>query len=157
MASDRWVILSPDGPFDTPAAYYTAWAEQYMSLIADGQLYTNYPVDAYLVHRFLKDSVGRLTGLKEKGNTDPAKKFFLKHVDDKGDHLLVDVKAKPSGGLRPALTPTPGTVRWQRAGRRPKGDSQFRSLRSQGIAAPDERSGSWRWEQVTATGIKNCW
>jgi hypothetical protein len=42
-----------------------------------------------------------------------------------GDHVLVDVKAKPSGGLRPALTPTPGAVRWQRAGRRPKGDPQI--------------------------------
>jgi hypothetical protein len=42
-----------------------------------------------------------------------------------GDHVLVDVKAKPSGGLRPALTPTPGAVRWQRAGRRAKGDPQI--------------------------------
>ena len=28
----------------------------------------------------------------------------------KDDHVLVDVKAKPFGGLRPALTPTPGAV-----------------------------------------------
>lgn len=26
------------------------------------------------------------------------------------DHVLIDVKAKPSGGLRPALTPTPGAA-----------------------------------------------
>jgi hypothetical protein len=35
------------------------------------------------------------------------------------DHVLVDVKAKPSG-LRPALTPTPGAAPERRAGRRPQ-------------------------------------
>jgi hypothetical protein len=43
-----------------------------------------------------------------------------------GDHVLVDVKAKPSGwAYGPALTPTPGAVRWQGAGRRPQGDRQI--------------------------------
>ena len=36
------------------------------------------------------------------------------------DHVLVDVKAKAFGGLRPALTPTPGAVPEQRAGCRPQ-------------------------------------
>lgn len=37
-ASDRFVCLDPYGPFETSAEYCTAWAEQYLILIADGQL-----------------------------------------------------------------------------------------------------------------------
>jgi hypothetical protein len=51
------------------------------------------------------------------------------------DHVLVDVKAKAFGGLRPALTPTPGAVPEQRAGCRTQDIHKFRSLRFQGIAA----------------------
>jgi hypothetical protein len=54
-ASDRFVCLEPYGPFETSTAYYTAWAEQYLALIADGQLYPQFPVEAYLVYRFLRD------------------------------------------------------------------------------------------------------
>ena len=50
------------------------------------------------------------------------------------DHVLVDVKAKAFGGLRPALTPTPGAVPEQQAGCRPQDIHKFRSLRLQGIA-----------------------
>ncbi len=82
-ASDRFVCLYPHGPFDTSEAYYTSWAEQYLSLIANGQLYPQYPVEAYLVYRFLKDYAAELAN-------DGEDVFFLKHVDDKGDHLLVD-------------------------------------------------------------------
>jgi len=35
-ASDRFVCLDPYGPFETSAAYYTGWTEQYLALIADG-------------------------------------------------------------------------------------------------------------------------
>ncbi|KAK3324822.1 hypothetical protein B0T19DRAFT_465062 [Cercophora scortea] len=85
VASDRFVVLDPWGPFGTAAAYYAGWAEQYLALIADGQLYPQFPVEAYLVYRFLKDA-----GAQQL--TDPTENelFFLKHVDDKGDHLMVD-------------------------------------------------------------------
>ncbi|KAI6287567.1 hypothetical protein MCOR10_000844 [Pyricularia oryzae] len=46
VARDRFVVLASEGPFDTSASYYTAFAEQYLALIADGKLYTEYPVDA---------------------------------------------------------------------------------------------------------------
>lgn len=82
MASDRFVCLDPCGPFETPAAYYAGWAEQYLALIADGQLYPQFPVEVYLVYRFLQDNAAQLSDTEDK--------FFLKHVDDKGDHLLVD-------------------------------------------------------------------
>ncbi|KAM6487614.1 hypothetical protein HDV62DRAFT_400017 [Trichoderma sp. SZMC 28011] len=87
-ASDRFGVLTPDGPFHNSTAYYTAFAEQYLELIADGQLYTEFPVDAYLVYRFLKDNVSQIA--EQGGETKSPEKFFLKHVDDKGDHLLVD-------------------------------------------------------------------
>ncbi|KAI1118131.1 hypothetical protein F5Y14DRAFT_401158 [Nemania sp. NC0429] len=82
-ASDRFVCLGPYGPFETSAAYYTAWTEQYLILIADGQLYPQFPVEAYLVYRFLQDNVSQLSDPEDD-------KFYLKHVDDKGDHLMVD-------------------------------------------------------------------
>lgn len=85
-ASDRFVVLDPDGPFESAVDYYTAWAEQHLELIADRQLYNEYPVDAYLVHRFLKENAGQLAEAEDHGPGG----FFLKHADDHGDHLLLD-------------------------------------------------------------------
>ncbi|TGJ83703.1 hypothetical protein E0Z10_g5084 [Xylaria hypoxylon] len=95
VASDRFVVLTPEGPFDTSTSYYTAFAEQYLTLIADGQLYTEYPVDAYLVYRFLKDNAAQLA--QQDTEAQVPEKFFLKHVDDKGDHLLVDKNLNITG------------------------------------------------------------
>lgn len=94
VASDRFLVLNPTGPFATSAAYYTAFAEQYLALIADGQLYTEYPIDAYLVYRFLKDNAVKLVSQEENQTTE---RFYLKHVDDKGDHLLVDEQLNITG------------------------------------------------------------
>lgn len=82
IASDRFVCLDPYGPFETSADCYTAWAEQYLTLIADGQLYPQFSVEAYLVYRFLQENSTQVS--------EPEDRFYLKHVDDKGDHLLVD-------------------------------------------------------------------
>ncbi|KAK4041470.1 hypothetical protein C8A01DRAFT_45427 [Parachaetomium inaequale] len=88
-ASDRFVVLDPDGPFEGAVDYYTAWAEQYLALIADRQLYPEYPVDAYIVYLFLKENAWQLA--QEEGKQAPTRvEFFLKHVDDHGDHLLLD-------------------------------------------------------------------
>ncbi|KAG6004298.1 hypothetical protein E4U21_001195 [Claviceps maximensis] len=95
VASDRFVVLTPEGPFDNSMAYYTAFAEQYLALITDGQLYTEYPIDAYLTYRFLKDNAAQLVQGSVEGQT--TEKFFLKHVDDKGDHLLVDENLNVTG------------------------------------------------------------
>ncbi|KAI1272956.1 hypothetical protein F5Y07DRAFT_378386 [Xylaria sp. FL0933] len=95
VASDRFVVLSPEGPFDTSISYYTAYAEQYLALIADGQLYTEYSVDAYLVYRFLKDNAVQL--IQQDAEARAPEQFFLKHVDDKGDHLLVDENLNITG------------------------------------------------------------
>ncbi|KAK4039240.1 hypothetical protein C8A01DRAFT_47264 [Parachaetomium inaequale] len=97
VASDRFMVLDPFGPFERAIDYYTAWAEQYLALIADGQLYAEHPVDAYLVYRFLKENAWQLVQDDDDHATEttPASKqqqqqFFMKHVDDVGHHLLVD-------------------------------------------------------------------
>ncbi|KAI1132538.1 hypothetical protein F5Y10DRAFT_196677 [Nemania abortiva] len=95
-ASDRCIALDPEGPFDTSIAYYTAFAEQYLALIADGQAYTKYPVDAYLVYRFLKDNAAAQLSQPDTEAQTP-EKFFLKHIDDVGDHLLVDENHNVTG------------------------------------------------------------
>jgi hypothetical protein len=79
VVSDRVLVLTPKGPFVTSAAYYEAFAEQYLELIADGQLYTEYPVNAYLVYRFLKDNATQLVSQEENQMTE---RFYLKHVDE---------------------------------------------------------------------------
>ncbi|KAL2285777.1 hypothetical protein FJTKL_07502 [Diaporthe vaccinii] len=82
IASDRFVCLDLYGPFETSTEYYSAWSEQYLTLIADGQIYPQFPVEAYLVYRFLQENATQFS--------EPGDRLFLKHVDDKGDHLLVD-------------------------------------------------------------------
>ncbi|OHE90616.1 hypothetical protein CORC01_14081 [Colletotrichum orchidophilum] len=88
-ASDRFVCLDPCGPFKTATEYYSAWAEQHLALIVDGQLYPQFPIEAYLVYRFLKKNAGALS--------DDDDVFFLRHVDDKGDHLMVDEQSNIIG------------------------------------------------------------
>jgi aminoglycoside phosphotransferase (APT) family kinase protein len=85
-ASDRWLVLTLDGPFESARDYYTAWAEQYLDLIADRQLYNAYPVEAYLVYRFLKEKAAAQLADEEEEDAE----FFVKHVDDHGGHILVD-------------------------------------------------------------------
>ncbi|KAJ2897730.1 hypothetical protein MKZ38_004406 [Zalerion maritima] len=88
FASDRFVVIDPYGPCYTAKEYYEQWCEGYLELIADGQLYPGFEVDAYLFYRFLKEKVGNI--LKEEGTAAKKEDFFLKHVDDKGDHIMVD-------------------------------------------------------------------
>jgi aminoglycoside phosphotransferase (APT) family kinase protein len=88
FASDQTLILGPSGPFKDSWTYYTAYAEQYLALIADEQTYTRFPVEAYLVYAYLKDNVDQLCPI---ASSEP-ERFFLKHIHDKGDHLMVDKK-----------------------------------------------------------------
>ncbi|EER43554.1 conserved hypothetical protein [Histoplasma capsulatum H143] len=54
---------------------------------ATEERYTRRPVDAYLIHRFLLDSVPKFISSYHAANDG---RFNLKHDDDKGDHILVD-------------------------------------------------------------------
>ncbi|KAI0114014.1 hypothetical protein GGR51DRAFT_556511 [Nemania sp. FL0031] len=86
IASNRFLTLGKHGPFDNPLDYFTSIADLHMDLIADGQLYPDYPKEAFLFYRLLRDQVAPAL-VKD---TASASGFFLKHVDDKGDHILVD-------------------------------------------------------------------
>ncbi|KAJ4303440.1 hypothetical protein N0V90_002334 [Kalmusia sp. IMI 367209] len=83
-ASNRFPKLDRYGPFNNDFDYFTAIAEQHLDLIADGQLFHMYALEAFFFYRLLKDHVTNLT------EATHIKSFFLSHVGDKGDHLLID-------------------------------------------------------------------
>ncbi|KAL4886639.1 hypothetical protein BJY04DRAFT_213398 [Aspergillus karnatakaensis] len=78
--------MQPIGPFTSPYKYLLASIQLTLDLIVRGESYASRPIDAYLVHRFLLDSVPQILShyASEDGH------FYLKHADDKGDHVLVD-------------------------------------------------------------------
>ena len=84
IASNRFAVLDTYGPFETSLDYTNSITEQYLDLTSDGQIHHTYPLEAFLFYRFLHDNATKIAA------SDIAGKFFLKHVDDKGDHLLVD-------------------------------------------------------------------
>jgi len=91
VASNRFVVLGTYGPFETSLDYIISITEQYLDLIADGQVHHTYPLEAFLYYRFLRKNAAKIVGSDTAGN------FFLKHVDDKGDHLLVDKNLNITG------------------------------------------------------------
>jgi len=74
------------GPCSSPKEYFIASIELTLDLIMRQEAYTNRPVDAFLIHRYLLDSVPRIITNNELDDGN----FYLKHVDEKGDHILVD-------------------------------------------------------------------
>lgn len=73
------------GPFRSMEDYYRSSLRMFIDRIIQGEAYTEQAVDAYLIHRFLLDLVPLVAPPASK-NGD----FYLKHADDKGDHILVD-------------------------------------------------------------------
>ncbi|KAI0389220.1 hypothetical protein F5Y17DRAFT_141186 [Xylariaceae sp. FL0594] len=101
IASTRFLTLSPHGPYTDAVDYYTSAVNLHMDLIADGQLYPSYPKEAYLFYGLLRDRAVPIlvpTTIIPHENeystttTTPPENdcFYLKHVDAKGDHILVD-------------------------------------------------------------------
>lgn len=78
--------MLPLGPYSTLQEYHTSSIRLILDLIIRDEMYSQNPIDAYLVHRFLLDLVPSV--LPSRG--DAGHQFFLKHADDKGDHILVD-------------------------------------------------------------------
>lgn len=97
VASERFLVQTPSGPFDTASDYYTAFVEQTLALIAEGQLFTSFPVNAYLVFSFLKSQALALAAEPGHNSAGTTEHFYLKHVDDKGDHLMVDDELNITG------------------------------------------------------------
>ena len=54
--------------------------------VLNEELYTRNPVEAYLVHKFLADILPKVVSLSDQEDGT----FYLKHPDDKGDHVLID-------------------------------------------------------------------
>lgn len=73
------------GPFSSLEEYHISSIQLILDLIVREEMYSQQAVDAYLIHRFLIDLVPLV--LPSEQNND---KFYLKHADDKGDHILVD-------------------------------------------------------------------
>lgn len=74
------------GRLDSVVEYHTAAIKLILKLILEEKLYTRSSVDAYLVHRLLLD----LVPLVSPEPTSETPQFFLRHADDKEDHILVD-------------------------------------------------------------------
>ncbi|KAI1119490.1 hypothetical protein F5Y14DRAFT_437992 [Nemania sp. NC0429] len=77
----------PLGPFYSSIEAASAVIKLCLNKIASGAIAASYLIDTYLVHRF------RLDILAESGKeilSESPRQFFLKHPDDKGDHILVN-------------------------------------------------------------------
>jgi len=77
----------PLGPFSTASESVTAIIQSYLGMIVNGEVGVRHPVDVYLAHRFRLDVVDSLW---DRDRNAPEAQFFLKHPDDKGDHILVN-------------------------------------------------------------------
>lgn len=89
IVGDRTGTFPQMGPFQNAKEYYSTFAEKYLEMIFDGQLFSAYPVKAYLIFKYLQKLAesGRWNAFEAGLDNGP---FFLKHMDDKGDHILVD-------------------------------------------------------------------
>lgn len=96
IVGDRTGTFSQMGPFCNARDYYSTFAEKYLEMICDGQLFSSYPLNAYLIFKYLKDLAksGRWNAFEVNLDDGP---FFLKHMDDKGDHILVDDEYNVTG------------------------------------------------------------
>ena len=96
VTGDRAGFLSQFGPLSDAKEFYVGFTEEHLRLIADGQLWGQYPIDAYLMFKHLRELAlqGRCNPLEYAGDMGP---FYLKHTDDKGDHILVDNELNITG------------------------------------------------------------
>ncbi|KAH0372760.1 short chain dehydrogenase, partial [Aureobasidium melanogenum] len=86
IASNRFVHLDLSGPFFSASDYFTAISDQYLDLVADGQVYSQYPTEAFAFYSLARREAQKFN----RSTTVNPEEFFLKHVDDKGDHLLLN-------------------------------------------------------------------
>lgn len=76
------------GPLASWEEYHVSWLRLILDLILRQEMYPAQAVDAYLIHRYLLDLVPSV--LPPSPTQDARQEYFLKHADDKGDHILVD-------------------------------------------------------------------
>ena len=84
------------GPLSSLEEFHRTSIQLILDLILQNEMYPQRPVDAYLIHRYLLDLVPRVLPPVHSVNDDDDHnnnnngKFYLKHADDKGDHIMVD-------------------------------------------------------------------
>ncbi|KAI9760986.1 MAG: hypothetical protein M4579_001362 [Chaenotheca gracillima] len=79
---------SPLGPFTSVNSALSAMVHAQLAQIEFGEL-SIHPIDNYLAHQWRLNAVPRLHSSSSR--------FFLKHFDDTGDHILVDVDFNITG------------------------------------------------------------
>lgn len=77
----------PLGPFYSSLEAALAVVNLYLSMVASGEIAANYPIDVYLTHRFRLDILAKFG---KEILSEVEGQFFLKHPDDKDDHILVN-------------------------------------------------------------------
>lgn len=82
--------MRPIGPFSSPVQYYDSELRLILDLILRGELYSQQAIDAYLIHRFLVDLIPFISPSPSPSSDSNEQKYYLKHADDKGDHIMVD-------------------------------------------------------------------
>lgn len=89
-------LLSQLGPSSDAKSFYVKYAEEHLRLITDGQVWVRYPTDAYLMFKHMRKLAlqGKCNTFKYAGDKGP---FYLKHMDDEGDHILVDGQLNITG------------------------------------------------------------
>lgn len=94
VASNRWGDLDVHGPYNSASEYFEGTAKQYMNVIKDEQLFPGFSDEAEKVFSVLHRNSSRVS---DASTTKTLPGFYLKHVDDKGDHLLIDAAGNITG------------------------------------------------------------
>jgi hypothetical protein len=84
--------IQPLGPFSHLQGYYKACITLSLDLIFREEIYTDSPVETYLIYQFLYDRVSDIY-LIESGEKEACTGYHLKHSDDKGFHILMDAES----------------------------------------------------------------
>ncbi|KAJ8069598.1 hypothetical protein OCU04_000036 [Sclerotinia nivalis] len=87
--SDNNEGLKTLGPFHDLAHYYDQIIARILCMIVNGVFYTPWPIETYLIHLSLHDLASSLS-FSQSFSTAGNGKFYLKHLDDQGSHIMVD-------------------------------------------------------------------
>jgi hypothetical protein len=96
------------GPFKNAVDYRLATVRQQMEFIARGEVHHTNAIDSYLVHGYLLEHAPAFSRREQCS----ASMYYLKHMDDKGDHILVDDDYNITG-----------IIDWEWAQTMPKGEA----------------------------------
>ncbi|KAL4968771.1 uncharacterized protein BDV14DRAFT_196588 [Aspergillus stella-maris] len=82
--------MHPIGPFIDTKTFLRASIEQNIDRIQRGAMYSSRPIDGHFIHRFLVDTFTTHISLHQVYEYLNDGHCYLRHADDKGDHILVD-------------------------------------------------------------------